>query len=408
MAARLRGVVLCGVVGVMLAACSGSEPPSSPPTSTVGATTAPATSTTPATQSSTAAPTATSPAPTATVAVTPTTGALDLDEYVAQLEATVAQLAGHYGIFVAEPDGTPIYSFAESDQFEAASLYKLEVMVEVYRQRELGLLDFSEPIYLDELYFAETGDDEGLNSSYAGSYMTVEELLYQMVDASSNAAAWALLDRVGPENVNASMAALGLGATEIRWSPSGNPPVMVDDPEGEEQPDTESTDEPAEPEAPDEEATEEEVSPEEPTSEDEPVEEGAPEEETEEPAGRRDDGLVAYAFVDEFTPNVTTAKDIGWLYAQLLQGLVVSPEASAEMLMLLTDQQVNDRLPAYLPEGTVVAHKTGNLEGIVHDAGVIYAPAQEVIVVVLSDEVNPDEAIEFIAWLGELTYWRFS
>jgi beta-lactamase class A len=397
-------VVLCGLVGALLAACSGNEPPGTPPTSTASATPPMATATAPATQSSPATATTAAIEPPATAVITPTTEALSLDAYVAELDAAVGRLTGHYGIFVAEPDGTPIYSFGAGDQFEAASLYKLEVMVEVYRQRELGLLDFSEPIYLDELYFAETGEDEGLNSSYAGTYLTVEELLYQMIDASSNAAAWALLDRVGSENVNASMAALGLESTEIRWSPSGDP-VSDGGEETVEPADAESTEEAADPES-----TQEEAPTDEPATEEAPSDDGAPEEVTEEPepSGSSDDRLADYAFVDEFTPNITTAADIGWLYAQLLQGLVVSPEASAEMLALLTDQQVNDRLPAHLPEGTVVAHKTGNLDGIVHDAGVIYAPAQEVIVVVLSDEVNPDEAIEFIAWLGELTYWRFS
>lgn len=407
MSARRRGVVLCGVLVVSLAACSGSEPPGALPTNTMTVEPSRTPFSTIPIQTSSATPTA-SPTPSSTLALdaTPTVEALDLDGYAAELEAMVGQLTGHYGIVVAEPDGTPIYSHAAADQFEAASLYKLEVMVEVFRQREQGLLDFSEELYLDELYFAEAADDEGLNSSYTGSYLTVEELLYQMVDASSNAAAWALLDRVGTENVNASMVALGLSGTEIRWSPSGSVPAGDDEIVEETPENEEAIDEPL-----DEEPTVEEEAPaDEETSEPEPEEDGAPEEETEEaePSGRRDALLAAYASVDELTPNVTTAEDIGWLYAQLLQGLVVSPEASAEMLALLTDQQVNDRLPAYLPDGTVVAHKTGNLDGIVHDAGVIYAPAHEVIVVVLSDDVNPDEAIEFMAWLGELTYWFFS
>jgi len=372
-----------GFMGLLLVACSGQgDPPATapyPPTTLPlvfpTATPEPPTATA-VVPTASAAPTQTPESPTET----PTAAALSTEEYTAQLDSMVAGLLGHYGVMIAEPDGTPLYSYGASDQFESASLYKLAVMVEVYRQRELGLLSFDDLITMEEGYFQEAGDDEWLNSSYAGESFTVEALLWEMIDASSNAAAWALLDYVGTENVNAAMAELGLGATAIRWSPSGG---WFPHPEQ----DLES---------------DEDVPAEELPAEEEPTEEEP------EPSGARPGTRASYAWVDENTPNVTSAEDLAWLYAQLLQGVVVSPEASAEMLELLAQQQINDRLPAYLPEGVVVAHKTGNLDGIVHDAGVIYAPAGPVIVVVLSDEVNPDEANLFIAQLGELTYWAFS
>jgi beta-lactamase class A len=319
---------------------------------------------------------------------------LSAEAYIAQMESMVAELFGHYGVVVAEQDGTSLYSHAASDQFESASLYKLGVMVETYRQRELGLLSFDDLVYMREGFFQEAGDDEWLDISHAGEYFTVEALLLEMIDASSNAAAWALLDHVGTENVNAAMAELGLSATFIRWSPSGGWfPSQEPEPEADEESVEDTPDEelPAEDEPEPGDSNETTDATEEPT-----------------PSGAVPSDLAAYAWVDESTPNVTTAEDLAWLYAQLLQGLVVSPDASAEMLDLLAQQQINDRLPAYLPEGTVVAHKTGNLDGMVHDAGVIYAPAGPVIVVVLSDEVNSDEANLFIARLGELTYWYFS
>jgi Beta-lactamase enzyme family len=43
------------------------------------------------------------------------------------------------------------------------------------------------------------------------------------------------------------------------------------------------------------------------------------------------------------------------------------------MLTLLEAQQENDRLPAKLPSGTVVAHKTGELDGVRNDAGIIHS-----------------------------------
>jgi len=42
-------------------------------------------------------------------------------------------------------------------------------------------------------------------------------------------------------------------------------------------------------------------------------------------------------------------------------------------LGILLQQQLNDRLPRYLPAGVRVAHKTGTLSGVRNDAGIIYA-----------------------------------
>ena len=83
----------------------------------------------------------------------------------------------------------------------------------------------------------------------------------------------------------------------------------------------------------------------------------------------------------------------------------VSADASAEMLDLLQGQLIRDRLPRYLPEGTVVGHKTGNWDGLVHDAGIIWAPLGPIIVVVMSDIRDEGRAVELIATLA-LAAWE--
>jgi beta-lactamase class A len=83
--------------------------------------------------------------------------------------------------------------------------------------------------------------------------------------------------------------------------------------------------------------------------------------------------------------NTTSARDMERLFAGLLRGTVVSPAASAEMLAVLGRQQINDRLPSGLPDGTPIAHKTGNLDGVAHDVGVVTTPFGPRIVVLLTD-----------------------
>ena len=49
-----------------------------------------------------------------------------------------------------------------------------------------------------------------------------------------------------------------------------------------------------------------------------------------------------------------------------------SPHLSRRMLDILHSQEFNSGIPARLPEGTRVAHKTGEISTVAHDAGVVY------------------------------------
>jgi beta-lactamase class A len=102
--------------------------------------------------------------------------------------------------------------------------------------------------------------------------------------------------------------------------------------------------------------------------------------------------------------NVTTAEDIAYLYTLMLQGEIMAPSVCQEMLDLLAQQEINDRIPAYLPGGTIVAHKTGNLDSLVHDAGVIYAPAGPIVVVVLTEDMEEGIAVDLIAQIALAAY----
>ncbi len=103
--------------------------------------------------------------------------------------------------------------------------------------------------------------------------------------------------------------------------------------------------------------------------------------------------------------DVTTPADTARFFRLLLQGRVVNQEASKEMLDLLAKQQINDRLPVLLPAGTTVAHKTGNLPSVIHDAGIITTPAGPVIVAALSEAMPAeDRAFQVIQELGLIVY----
>src|SRR5690606_27153149 len=70
--------------------------------------------------------------------------------------------------------------------------------------------------------------------------------------------------------------------------------------------------------------------------------------------------------------NVTTADDVAALFTALVRGELLAEAGTEEALDVLGRQQVRDRLPRHLPVHVRVAHKTGELGGLRHDAGVLY------------------------------------
>ncbi len=94
----------------------------------------------------------------------------------------------------------------------------------------------------------------------------------------------------------------------------------------------------------------------------------------------------------------TSARDMLVLLERIARAQAVSPEASADMLHLLLRQKVNDRLPRLLPPGVQVAHKTGNLDGITNDVGIIYGQRSTLVVSMLvSDTLDEDAAADAVA-----------
>ena len=99
------------------------------------------------------------------------------------------------------------------------------------------------------------------------------------------------------------------------------------------------------------------------------------------------DGMVVLRGVedqkafDKGLNNATTARALLVLLEKLARGEAVNPRADAEMVAVLKRQTFNESIPAGLPTGTVVAHKTGNITRITHDAGIVYGPKPYVLVV---------------------------
>lgn len=89
--------------------------------------------------------------------------------------------------------------------------------------------------------------------------------------------------------------------------------------------------------------------------------------------------------------NVTSAKDLRIALEALVDGKTFSERSSREMIEILTAQEFNEKIPAQLPKGTPVAHKTGDITGIHHDAAIVFPPGEKPYVLVVLTQGFRDE-----------------
>ena len=81
--------------------------------------------------------------------------------------------------------------------------------------------------------------------------------------------------------------------------------------------------------------------------------------------------------------NTTTAHDLMVLLRAIAENKALSKKACEKMVEILAAQQFNEGIPAGVPTGTKVAHKTGDITKHNHDAAIVYPPDRKPYVVVV-------------------------
>jgi beta-lactamase class A len=88
--------------------------------------------------------------------------------------------------------------------------------------------------------------------------------------------------------------------------------------------------------------------------------------------------------------NMVTAHGLLRILVMLAEGKAFSPALSRRMMDILHGQEFNQGIPARLPKGARVAHKTGEISTVAHDAGVVYLSKRKPYVLVILTEWVPD------------------
>jgi beta-lactamase class A len=89
--------------------------------------------------------------------------------------------------------------------------------------------------------------------------------------------------------------------------------------------------------------------------------------------------------------NEVTANGLLKLLRLIAEDKVYSLELCEEMLAILLDQQYRSGIPAGLPKAARVAHKTGNISTVHHDAGIVYLDGRKPYVLVILTQFSPEQ-----------------
>jgi beta-lactamase class A len=250
----------------------------------------------------------------------PPSATVDAAPFAAAIRQLTGVFDGTASIVIAFPGvADPLYAAGADTPYIAASLYKLAVLLRVEGLVDRGPLTYDDTITIEDVDVTVDGSNEP-----AGTRLTIDEALEEMITYSDNGSALALLRVYGAPATNAALAAAGIKGFRI----------------------AENSDQ----------------------------------------------------------DHMVTARALGTYFDLLATRRLVSPAASDRMLARLARQTINDRLPRDLPTDVTVAHKTGDLIGLIHDAGVIQAPDGPRIAVVLTSGGSEPAARDLIARIGTTVY----
>jgi len=206
-------------------------------------------------------------------------------------------LPGEISVYAEDLTTGACFSFQPDLPLVAASVIKIPILIEAFRQQRDGLLSMDEMFSIrPEQKMPSCGAIAYLHD---GLQLTLRDLCVLMIILSDNSATNILIDRLGIENINTTLRSLGLKKTALR---------------------------------------------------------------------RR---LFDREAAAKGIQNHITAGEMAMLLKKMVAGECISPAADQEMISIMKDQRLNGKMPFFLDD-YVIAHKTGEDDGITHDVGIVY------------------------------------
>jgi beta-lactamase class A len=244
--------------------------------------------------------------------------------------------------------------------FFTASTLKVPLLVELYRQVDVGQIDLDERI---ELIDAHRVPGSGVLKELAeGINPTIRDLAMLMIIISDNTATDILYSLVGRNNLNDTIERLGLTKTRIPMTTRQLLYSVV----------------------------------------------GLDTTNPMHTFQMASDKLFLRQIVpnadgfSELKSDVSSPGDMSRLLEVVYRGDVLSPSSREGFFDILKRQQLSTVIPLKLPTGTEAAHKTGSYHSVRCDVGIVYAPGSPYTVAIMAKRVT-GERLEVDLALAEVS-----
>jgi beta-lactamase class A len=134
---------------------------------------------------------------------------------MAAIQGAIAGAPGRTSVVVHNLQDGRYAAVNENEVYYAASLFKMGILLETYRQRDAGTLDFAKQLTLEQKYAdLDLGTLEELGLK-AGDLITVADAARAMVVVSDTPTAVLLQDTVGCTRADQTLVGLGITRTEF-------------------------------------------------------------------------------------------------------------------------------------------------------------------------------------------------
>ena len=258
-----------------------------------------------------------------------------------EIERLVAQTEGRIGV-AAWPAGSPEQAIGVDMDglYPTASTFKIPILYSLYRMAERGEVSLDERIPITAEHLVPgSGVLQHLGT---GIEPTMYDLAMLMTIVSDNQATDILHGLVGADRIHADLEELGLTHTRVPLSCRALLFSMVG------------------------------LDPDNPEHTYQLFQERGR-------AQQYDRSGVAFSDREDSGNDLTTPREMAQLCEYIEQGKGLNEASQEGVIDTLRRQQLNNRIPAGLPPGTISAHKTGSLKGVRNDAGIVYAKQPYII-----------------------------
>lgn len=115
--------------------------------------------------------------------------------------------------------------------------------------------------------------------------------------------------------------------------------------------------------------------------------------------------MMDFIRLEKGMDNVTTAKDMATLFTHIYRRTLLSETYSELAITILSRQRVQDSLKRYLVEEVKMAHKTGSLDTVEHDVGIVFHPSKDYVIgVFIANHTNNERAKQLIGRISKTVY----